>query len=53
MILMQENPFRGPLKWVGSENQDFLVPELATSKASAFGAKKGEIFRTNLFQWPE
>jgi hypothetical protein len=25
-ILMRENPFRGPLKGVGPENQDFFVP---------------------------
>jgi hypothetical protein len=26
MILMQANPFQGPLEGVGPENRDFLVP---------------------------
>ncbi len=34
IILMQENPFRGPLEGVGPENQDFFGP-MATIEASA------------------
>ncbi len=35
MILMRENPFRGPWEGVGPENEDFLGSEMATSEASA------------------
>ncbi len=33
MILMGENPFRGPLKGVGTENQDFSEPKKSSSKS--------------------
>jgi hypothetical protein len=32
MILMRENPLQGQLEGVGSENGDFLGPEMATSE---------------------
>jgi len=46
MILMRENPFRGPLERAGHENWDFLGPEMETSEASAIWAPK--IFKTVL-----
>jgi hypothetical protein len=37
MILMRENPFRGPLEGVGPENRDFLGLDMASSKARGGG----------------
>jgi hypothetical protein len=45
MILIGENPFRGPLEGVSPENQDFLGPEMATSKARAIWAQKSRDFQ--------
>ncbi len=42
MILMRENPFRGPLEGVGPKNQDFFGPEMATSKVSAIWAQNSQ-----------
>ena len=44
MILMRENPFRGPLEGVSPENRDFLGPEMAMSEASAIWAQKSQEF---------
>jgi hypothetical protein len=42
MILMRENPFRGPFEGVGPlKIETFVDPEMATSEASAIWAKKG------------
>ncbi len=43
MILMRENPFRGPLEGVGPENRDFFGPEMATSEASAVWALESRV----------
>jgi hypothetical protein len=43
MILVRENPFRGPLEGVGPENRDFWGPEMATSEASAIWAESAGI----------
>jgi hypothetical protein len=40
MILMGENPIRGPLEGVGPENQDFFGPEMDMSDASAISGLK-------------
>ncbi len=40
MILMRENPFRGPLEGVGPENQDFFCGPVATREASAIWDQK-------------
>ncbi len=45
MILLWENPFRGPLEGVGPENRDFFGPEIATSEASAIWAQKSRDFQ--------
>ncbi len=37
MILMWENALQGPLEGVGPENQDFVGPEMATSKTITRG----------------
>ncbi len=48
MILMQANPLQGTSEVLGPSDQDFLGPEIATSKASAhLSPKKVEIFRAN------
>jgi hypothetical protein len=49
MILMRENPFRGPLEGVGHENRDFFGPEMARSEASAIWAQKSQEFLYSVF----
>jgi hypothetical protein len=44
MILIGENPFRGPLEGVGLENRDFLGPWMETSEASAIWAQQSFVF---------
>jgi hypothetical protein len=39
MILMGENPFRGPLEVVHENRDFFLGPEVATSEASSIWAQ--------------
>ncbi len=45
MILMRENPFRGPLEGEDPENRDFLGPEMATSEVNAIWAQKSRDFQ--------
>ncbi len=62
MILMRENPFRGPLEGVGPENRDcfgpwngneqsecHLGPEMAMSEVSAIWAQKSQEFLYSVF----
>jgi hypothetical protein len=45
MIVMKENPFRGPLEGVGLKSKTFLGSEIATSTASAIWALKNLDFQ--------